>query len=85
MRNPMVLFLMSFFVLALSVSILFLERVLGMELTDYSLIVWDFAVSTIVVLVTVTVVKYGKRKKKKKKKKPEAYSKPEEQYRTEYY
>jgi hypothetical protein len=84
MKNLMVLFIISFMTLALAVSLLFLERILGMEMTDYSLLIWDFAGSTTAVLVTVTVVKYEKGKKKKKKVK-KTYSKPSEQYRTDYY
>lgn len=87
MKNLMVLFITSFMVLALAVSLLFFERILGIDLADNSLLIWNFAASTIVILVAITIVKYERKKKKKKKKvkKKETYSKSEEQYRTEYY
>ena len=64
MRNIILLPIMSLLVLALAASILFLETFLNLELTDYSLIIWNFAVSIVIVVVVITVLRYRKMKKK---------------------
>ena len=87
MTKLMTLLIMSFLVMALQLAFLFLEMIVGMEMKDYSIIIWNFAVSTVIVVTVMTVVKRRKKKKKKNKvkKKTEVYSKPEDRYNTEYY
>ena len=86
MRKVMTLLIMSFLVLALQLAFLFLELIVGIEMKDYSIIIWNFAVSTVIVVAVMAFVKRRKKKKKKGSKKiTTVYSKPEEQYRTEYY
>lgn len=86
MTKVMTLLIMSFLVLALQLAFLFLELIVGIEMKDYSIIIWNFAVSTVIVVAVMAFVKRRKKKKKKGSKKiTTVYSKPEEQYRTEYY
>ena len=88
MKKYLILLIMSFLVLALSLSILFFEQIINIEVIDYGLIIWNFAAAIVIVVVATTVVKH-RRKKKVKKEKPKkqvkVYSEPKEKYRTEYY
>jgi uncharacterized membrane protein len=83
MRKFMVLLIMSFLVLALQVTMFFLETLLNVQ-NDYSMIIWNFAISIVIVIVAMTILKYRKKKRKKKenKKTLEVY-KTEDRYRTE--
>lgn len=88
MGNLKILLIMSAMVLVLSLSIFFLESLIQVGLEDYSLIIWNFAVSIAIVISAATLFRYSRRKKRKKeteKKEIRVYAEPREKYRTEYY
>lgn len=89
MRRLVLLLVMLFFVIIIAFSILFLQQIMNVDLGDYSLIIWNFAISIVMVVIVTTVLKLRKRKKKKKEKKEtkkiDVYYKEEDKYRTEYY
>ena len=88
MRKLLILITMAFLVLVIATSLLLFESLMG-EMNDYSVIIWNFAISIAVVIIVITVIMYRRRKKKKEKKekKEVVYYETEDKgdYRTEYY
>jgi len=89
MQKIVVLMILAFLVFSIATSLLILESVLDEGIGDYSIIIWNFAISIVIVIIVITVVMYrrGKKKKKKKEEKKEIiyYETGKDEYRTEYY
>jgi uncharacterized BrkB/YihY/UPF0761 family membrane protein len=91
MRGIVVLMILAFLVFSIATSLLIIESFFGEGgIEDYSIIIWNFAISIVAVVIVVTIVMYRRRKKKKKKEKKEKkeviyFEAKEGDYRTEYY
>jgi O-antigen/teichoic acid export membrane protein len=90
MEKIVILMVSAFIVFSIATALLIFEIMFGGGIEDYSVIIWNFAISIIVVIVIITIVMYRRRKKKKKEKKEKrgvVYLEAEggEEYRTEYY
>ncbi len=90
MQKIITLMILAFIVFSIATALLLFESMFGGGIEDYSVIIWNFAISIILVIVTITVVVYRRRRKKKrekKKKKEVMYFETEGggDYSTEYY
>ncbi|MFH1473574.1 MAG: hypothetical protein ABIE55_01640 [Candidatus Aenigmatarchaeota archaeon] len=88
MRKIVTLMVLAFIVFSIATALLLFEIIFGGGLEDYSVIIWNFAISIVLVIIAITIIRYrhDKKKRGKKEKKEVVYYEAEgDDYRTEYY